>query len=65
MPQLILDLPQGVLDALAAIATEAKDPRFANAKGMLELRAKLEAKERYVRLEIAARKAQAETEPLP
>lgn len=48
MAQLTLDLSQEVLDALNAIATDAKDERFTNAKGMLELRAQLEARERRI-----------------
>lgn len=50
MPRLVLDLPQEVLDALNAIALEAKEPAFKtqDAKGMLEYRLAREARERRI-----------------
>lgn len=62
MPQLVLDLPQGVLNALAEIAAEAKDERFTDAKGMLELRAKLEIRERRIAKAVEAARVLVESE---
>lgn len=61
MPQLILDLSQATLDALNQIAASAKDSRFTNAKGMLELRARREVRELLIAKAVEDARAVAET----
>lgn len=62
MGRLVLDLPQETIDILNQVALDARDSRFNDAKGMFELRIKLEIGERIMSQRLAAERKKVELE---